>query len=68
MMFSIKKFQDHWPYVLQFRYLFILGDPCYNGEQNGYETGVDCGGPDCKKCIDETDRSIPWLLWASTNN
>jgi hypothetical protein len=24
--------------------------PCYNGVQDGSETGVDCGGPDCQPC------------------
>jgi len=38
------------------------GNTCKDGEQNGEETGVDCGGP-CKRCV--TSRSIPWLLWAT---
>lgn len=25
-------------------------DGCSDGEQNGMETGVDCGGPNCKPC------------------
>ncbi len=33
---------------------FCLGDPpaptCDDGVQNGQETGVDCGGPDCPAC------------------
>ena len=26
------------------------GPSCYDGIQNGQETGVDCGGPDCPPC------------------
>ena len=39
-------------------------DPCTDGEQNGYETGVDCGG-DCADCATEASRSLPWLLWTT---
>jgi len=43
-----------------------LVDPCFNGEQDRYETGIDCGG-DCKrKCSTESEREIPWLLTAAT--
>ena len=43
-------------------------DPCSDGEQNGYETGVDCGG-ECDDCVyEDTSRSIPWLLWAAPTN
>lgn len=31
-------------------------DGCSDGEQNGRETGVDCGGPECRPC------SIPGLV------
>jgi hypothetical protein len=29
-----------------------LGPSCDDGLQNGYETDVDCGGPDCDPCAD----------------
>jgi len=29
-----------------------LNDPCYNGIQDGSESGIDCG-PDCKPCIED---------------
>ena len=41
-------------------------DPCFNGEQNGFEAGVDCGG-DCQKTC-TSSREIPWLLWAGSTN
>src|SRR5688572_23304953 len=28
------------------------GDTCSDGVQNGDETDVDCGGPDCSPCAD----------------
>ncbi|MEO0733421.1 MAG: SdrD B-like domain-containing protein, partial [Bacteroidota bacterium] len=28
---------------------------CTDGVQNGTETGVDCGGPDCPACVSPTD-------------
>ena len=31
------------------------GPTCTDGIQNGNETGVDCGGPDCAPCITCTD-------------
>ncbi len=32
----------------------VQGSPaaCNDGEQNGAETSVDCGGPDCSPCVD----------------
>lgn len=27
-----------------------VGPTCFDGVQNGQETGVDCGGPDCPSC------------------
>jgi hypothetical protein len=31
------------------------GPTCFDGIQNGNETGVDCGGPDCPPCITCSD-------------
>ena len=28
----------------------VTGPTCFDGVQNGNETGVDCGGPDCDPC------------------
>ena len=55
---------------------FVLGsDPCPtcdDGIQNGTETGVDCGGPDCLPCgsdgcsyivIDNEDFESGWGIW-----
>lgn len=44
---------------------------CWDGIQNGNETGVDCGGPDCTPCltscsytnIDYNDFEQGWGLW-----
>ena len=48
--------------------IIFLADPCFNGEQDRYETGIDCGG-DCKrKCSPESEREIPWLLSAAPIN
>ena len=34
------------------QYVFVANPPtCDDGIQNGDETGVDCGGPDCEPCI-----------------
>ncbi|NND95210.1 MAG: T9SS type A sorting domain-containing protein [Flavobacteriales bacterium] len=30
----------------------FVGPTCYDGIQNGEESGVDCGGPDCMDCSD----------------
>ena len=47
---------------------YLLVDPCFNGEQDRFEKGIDCGG-DCKrKCSTESERGIPWLLWADPTN
>ncbi|NNK82964.1 MAG: T9SS type A sorting domain-containing protein [Flavobacteriaceae bacterium] len=32
---------------------------CSDGAQNGQETGVDCGGPDCDPCIADPTESAP---------
>ena len=50
----------------------LVENPCNNGEQNGFEDGVDCGSKsgcpnsNCKKSL--SSRSIPWLLWATPTN
>ena len=55
--------------VTAFLIIILVSNPCDNGEQNGFEEGVDCGvksgcpNQNCKKS--ETSRSIPWLLWAA---
>jgi len=33
----------------------VTGPTCTDGQQNGNETGVDCGGPDCPACPSCTD-------------
>ena len=47
--------------------VFVV-DPCFNGEQDRHETGIDCGGDCKKKCSPELEREIPWLLWAASTN
>ena len=33
-------------------YFNVVLEKCYNGVRDGDETGIDCGGGKCKKCID----------------
>ena len=65
----LEKYPAHQSLLKKFRnsLFFILVDPCFNGEQDSFESGVDCGGDCAKKCISEDEREIPWLLWADPN-
>ncbi|NNK80649.1 MAG: T9SS type A sorting domain-containing protein, partial [Flavobacteriales bacterium] len=39
-----------WDVICQAAYNSCIGT-CDDGVQNGEETGIDCGGPDCPECI-----------------
>ncbi|MEM8523200.1 MAG: proprotein convertase P-domain-containing protein [Bacteroidota bacterium] len=40
---------------------------CDDGIQNGLETGVDCGGPDCPPCMMEPTCDVPTGLFETNN-
>jgi len=35
---------------------------CYDGMKNYDEQGIDCGGPSCKKCVQEVE-FFDWVFW-----
>ena len=46
--------------TIPFVYMILVKD-CFNGEQNGLEGGVDCGGHCEMDCASESSRAISWL-------
>lgn len=59
-------FAAFWLFAFLVVYVVYFYDPadCFDGVQNGAETGVDCGGPCVRICAAEVDP--PRIVWADS--